>query len=660
MGTRGSSRRGGRVSLVGLFVMVLLLWTTSPFAATLLLIRTAEEQSPSIQALERVAQAYGIRMLDRTTTPGGSLLIPSGQNIRGIVVTAKTYGSERWFAYERKIRGSEQLRRLPLLVFDIARESTSTHVSDRWPSVNILTDRRSPQCVYHVDRDAEISKELGGLEFSCSGETSEPIHYFNDLTKHRVEIIVEIAQDSRRYPIFFKASLAGRDMYFLARVPTTLARDTEIAQLIWTNFAGYAPVAMFIRRVSGEYGWHANGYYANFTVDDPWLREPYGNLSYHSILSKMEKYGFHTTIAFVPWNFDRNDPSVVRLFKENPTRLSLSVHGNNHDHEEFSEERTIDIDAKNVRQGLARMEQLKKSTGLDYDRVMVFPQRIASEQVIGLLRRYGFACTANLQNRRHESTSAPPEHIWGDFVALEQGVPSVKRELANAPKEYLAILLFLQRPLLLHAHQDYFARHDFGTVAAAINQLHPGIRWVGLGSLCDRLYLTNLEDNGTYRVLLFGGKTTLENSGGERRVFVVEKVDPLNIGFRDVRVDGKEIPITKTPTGIQFKVAIEAHSSAIIVTKFSDQQDEVAPEDTSKTDLRIRVLRYASDFRDLVVTGTDLGRRFNDAYYSGMRGRYSQIDALLLFVPLVLIGSLVIAIVVIVRLRKQRRMHERD
>jgi len=33
---------------------------------------------------------------------------------------------------------------------------------------------------------------------------------------------------------------------------------------------------------------------------------------------------------------------------------------------------------------------------------------------------------------------------------------------------------------------------------------------------------------------------------------------------------------------------------------------------------------------------------------------------LLLFVPLVLIGSLVIAIVVIVRLRKQRRMHERD
>ena len=55
----------------------------------------------------------------------------------------------------------------------------------------------------------------------------------------------------------------------------------------------------------------------------------------------MQEHRFHTTIAFVPWNYDRSSPEVVSLFLENPEHFSIAIHGNNHDHEEFAPSRPL-------------------------------------------------------------------------------------------------------------------------------------------------------------------------------------------------------------------------------------------------------------------------------------------------------------------------------
>ena len=77
------------------------------------------------------------------------------------------------------------------------------------------------------------------------------------------------------------------------------------------TFSNAAPVVTFLRYAAGDRAWHAAGRYANLTIDDPWLIEPYGNLNYRALATEMDKHDFHTTIAFIPWNFDRSRAGVA-------------------------------------------------------------------------------------------------------------------------------------------------------------------------------------------------------------------------------------------------------------------------------------------------------------------------------------------------------------
>ena len=113
----------------------------------------------------------------------------------------------------------------------------------------------------------------------------------------------------------------------------------------------------------------------DYNKDDAWLTEPYGHLNYSALLAEMERHNFHTTIAFIPWNFDRSEPSIVRLFKANQGRFSVCIHGDDHDHREFGNyaENPLEVQVRHIRQSVARMERFQALTGISYDRFMVFP-----------------------------------------------------------------------------------------------------------------------------------------------------------------------------------------------------------------------------------------------------------------------------------------------
>lgn len=656
-----SMHKSNKAIIRWLIFLISISWIASPLAATLLVIKSPGERSQIIENLEFLTHSFGIGILDLSTDSGEISKIPSRENVSGIIITGSAYNSMYWPAFEHNILKLKQFKSLPILVVDLTEESNSNHIpralSGNGMSLGELPKTKNSECFYEMVGSSGISKELEGLSFPCDKRTNEKAYYFNKQADIDFENIIEVSipEITERYPIFFKAIRNNREMFFLTKVPITKNENKELIESFSSNFIGFAPLAMFIRHVSGEYSWHADAYYANFTIDDPWLREPYGSLSYHGLLKEMEKTTFHTTIAFVPWNFDRSDSSVVSLIKNNPHRFSISVHGNNHDHEEFEDKRPIETHEKNIRQGLARMDEFKKMTGLEYDKVMVFPHQIAALEVIGLLRKYSFACTANLQYRRHNVESKKPAHLWGGFVAEEEGIPSLKRELPYTPKEYLAILLFLQTPILLHTHQEFFGNgiSEFSKVADTINELRPDIQWVGLGSLCENLYLKKLEDDGRYRVLLFANKTIVRNTKHENRMFILEKSLPPKLKISEVWVNGTKASYTSLKDKIQFEIGINGFDKAIILFKYKEEIETIDPVEIRKNDLLVWVLRYVSDFRDVVIGQTSLGRTFTKAYYKLSNGHYRETGGVILFGGLIMAGFLIAFTVM--SLRRLRR-----
>ena len=116
----------------------------------------------------------------------------------------------------------------------------------------------------------------------------------------------------------------GRSVIDLDAVLTSPTFDVRHA------FISAVPLVMYVRWAFGPACWNAPVASACLVIDDPLLKPRYGALEFANLLDLMQTHDFATSIAFIPWNWRRSVAKVVRLFKANPARLSLSVHGCDH------------------------------------------------------------------------------------------------------------------------------------------------------------------------------------------------------------------------------------------------------------------------------------------------------------------------------------------
>ena len=101
------------------------------------------------------------------------------------------------------------------------------------------------------------------------------------------------------------------------------------------HFFSAVPVVAYIRWAFPRSSWHAPEASASLIIDDPLLKPTHGFVDFQELLSLMKRHNFSTNVAFIPWNWRRSAPEVVRLFRENPEHFSLSVHGCDHTRAEF-------------------------------------------------------------------------------------------------------------------------------------------------------------------------------------------------------------------------------------------------------------------------------------------------------------------------------------
>jgi hypothetical protein len=386
-------------------------------------------------------------------------------------------------------------------------------------------------------------------------------------------------------------------------------------------FSSLAPFFLFLRSSAGDHGWHQDGRYANFTIDDPWLTEPYGHLAYGALLAEMEKHNFHTTIAFIPWNFDRSQPNVVQLFRDHPERFSISMHGNNHAHREFGdyEEHSLDEQVQDIRQGIARMERFRELTGIPYDRFMIFPHFVAPEGTFAALSNHDFLGTANSINVP-DGAAFPTDPAfllrpytlqYGHFLSffrysVEGQVPSLE----------IAIHSFLGNPLLFYGHQQFFDQGigAFDRVADLVNRVQADTHWAGLGEISRHTYLVRRAENGEFDVRMLSNEIELRNPEQRRAVFRIEQEDNSSAPVYRVTVDG--IPAEFERSGDGWKLQLEIPAGTVRNIRAVHQDDfDVTRVDIAKTNTYVSMLRRASDFRDMYLSKSSFGRMITRVYY---------------------------------------------
>lgn len=228
--------------------------------------------------------------------------------------------------------------------------------------------------------------------------------------------------------------------------------------------------------------------YATIIIDDPLLRENYGFLNYKRLLDLMDKHNFHTSIAFIPWNYNRTDKRIATLFKARPDRFSLCVHGCDHTRGEFGCTDKNYLDMK-IKLATARMIEHEKRTGIPFDNIMVFPQGVFSNEALEILKENGYLAAVN--------TELPINgKIKSDFPFFQRYKPE---NITN------------QDPAFIVLHHEYFKNNGYERLSSFVDGLNSrGAKWGSLLSV-----INHFVESKENRYVDFDG---LKNRGIKQRV----------------------------------------------------------------------------------------------------------------------------------------------
>jgi len=540
------------------------------------------------------------------------------RDVLGVVATADSLSMLSKKSFLSALR-HEQSRNIPLLIIETKQETGG--VLKEWSGgaltgCTVFADGAN-RGFYQVGSDREVTQQLSNetLPVMWRANCGFQIDAHSNLVP-----LLSVSRADSLVPVFARIDRNPQPVFFLADQTVSTGSNGTPSDVV-SIFSAAAPFLMFVRYAAGDFAWHSPQSVANFTIDDPWLTEPYGYLSYRALLGEMDKHNFHTTIAFIPWNFNRSESEVAALFRDHSDRFSIAIHGNNHDHKEFDEYKSVPLidQVADIKQAVARMEKFSALTRISYDRVMVFPHSIAPQETLAQLKKYGFQATVNSDDvPMGMSHPTDPNFYLRSYSADFAGFPSLERFSAEVPlpRIVIAINAFLGNPLMFYGHAAMFEQgiETFSAMADTVNSIAPGTEWRRLGYIAKHLYLIRSRADGALDVKMFGSNLVLDNPSNSERVYWVRKADNAQPPIKLLDIDGESQSFERAGDEIAFRVAIPAHSSKHIQIQYVNDL-ELADIATADPAVRLTLLRKASDLRDIVLPKHRWGRWVTNFYY---------------------------------------------
>jgi hypothetical protein len=470
--------------------------------------------------------------------------------------------------------------------------------------------RKAAGIIHFSNRHTEILKELTGLEIPVNVEEKNTFFNVDFQRNQGFEPLIWLEYPDGNSHLIMAVKKIGKGRLYIAMFPKCKVIH---GNMTFQNLIQFLPILIFLKQEGGEFCWHSKTILANLTIDDPWLVEPYGNLSYKSLLQQMEKANFHTTIAFVPWNYDRSQEVVVELFLKNPGRYSIAFHGNNHDGQEFGDygDRTFKTQEINIRQAVARMAEFTRLTNIPVSQVMIFPHRIAPQKTLLTLKLYNFIATTNseivpLGDAEPLNTDAilwPMNLKYYGFPVIQRLNPRVDRNIIN-------LTLFLQKPLLFYTHQDYFSKgiESFNEVAQYVNSRTGGrAQWADLKQVCDNLYMERLGVHGIYDIRMMTRSILIKNLTTKSAQYRISEIWSENKDIEKLII-GDAVYSTNFEEELGKPISLKPLESIRIELVYKQPSDE-SRVIIEKVGIRIYLIRWLSDFRDRYLSTSSFGRK---------------------------------------------------
>jgi hypothetical protein len=164
-------------------------------------------------------------------------------------------------------------------------------------------------------------------------------------------------------------------------------------------------------------------------------------------------------------------------------------------------------------------------------------------------------------------------------------------------EQLIRIRLFLDLPVMLHAHHDFFEDgiDHFNSIAMMVNRIQPKVVWASLGGVALNLYLQRRLDNKV-EVLSFSPQMVLKNTYEEPTLWSVTKREDGSVPIGSVQVDGIEHAFTYDGNFVRMNIPMDPGTEKKVVIQYKDMGGNRTFAD-EKIDVEAILIRKLSDFR---------------------------------------------------------------
>lgn len=365
---------------------------------------------------------------------------------------------------------------------------------------------------YSIDAGNKlVCGPFSGLNFGPVNEANDQVFGIN-LSGNATETHITIGGR----PFFSSIRRDRAEVFFLGSAHVAdLDANIEPGSLT-EYFSQLIPPAMFIRYAFREECWRPDRQHATLIIDDPLLRQRYGFLDFQNVLGLMDQCGFHTSIAFIPHNWRRNAPGVIRMFNERPERYSICFHGNDHTEAELASEDTGVLNAM-ITVAEERMDLHQKNTGIRCDKIMVFPQGNFSRDAMDVLKSHNFCAAVNsgpFPQGKSEAHTLALSELLEPAILRYGGFPLFLRKYVREITSLdIAFNLFFGKPLLIVEHHEIFRdTKSLIELVSLIHQLAPETLWSNLQTTLENAYLQRRTPDGTLQLRPYANAFSLNNT----------------------------------------------------------------------------------------------------------------------------------------------------
>lgn len=399
---------------------------------------------------------------------------------------------------------------------------------------------------------------------------------------------------------FVSAEVEGQTWYIATADVIDISRSVEKGYFDVTDyFLSAVPIVMYLRHTFENVAFQPAEYGACLIVDDPVLRNKYGFVNFQKVAGLADEHNFSCNVAFIPWNWKRSRPSVIKLFKEHADRLSISIHGCDHTRHEFAAKHTIPMN-RQAKLAKYRMDGHSSRTGLSYDWLMVFPQGAFSSAAAPVLKHNNFIAAVNTEVAPLDQPNETQiGDTWQMAILRYADFPIFTRRYAFHGIHNFAFDLLLGKPCIVVTHHGDF-QNDCRELVGFIEELNAlpvALKWGTLGDVIRRAYQMRSAQDAKH-VRMFGSEILLANNESVECRIVVEKMESDPASIDHVLADGRWINFSLEPHAIRFELDLAPMSQTMVRVAFRtlDVDDSIARPLTARGKIAAR--RYLSELRD--------------------------------------------------------------